>query len=382
MKNSYSVKTILRTDKKKKDGTCPLNYRIILNGKSVRLPVGVSLKTADWDKENDCPKGKNLAKLKEKLGKREREFKDFMLDCELGEKPLNLTVIKEFYKGGTKKDFYIHFDEFCKRKFKTLKPGTQYHYRLLRKQLKEFQSDLYLNDIDYRFLTQFFQYLSETKGVGESGIGTRRKTLSCALEEFLRLGLIKQNHCKKIKKIKEKERTEFLTTLELKAFLTVDLEINNMARGLNLTRDMFLFSCYTGLRYSDVINLKKGQIIKGKIEIVMQKTDKKIEIPLNKYAKEILNRFKDRKIGERIFPSRSNVSVNRDLKFIARMAKINKRVSFHTARHTFGSTLANNKVQPFYIMRLMGHSDYRMTNRYVNADSEMITKAMAGVNFE
>lgn len=382
MRNSYSVKTILRTDKKKQDGTCPLNYRIIINGKLLRLPVGKSLKINEWDKDNDCPKGKNLKKLKDNLEKREMDFKNFMLDCELGDKPLNITTVKEFYRtSGDKKDFYDYFDEFCKRKFKTIKPGTQYHYLLLRKQLKEYQPNLYLKDIDYRFLTNFFFYLSEVKGVGESGIATRRKTLVCALEEFIKLKLIKENPCKEIPKPKENERDEFLSISELKEFSQVDLNFGAMAKGLNITRDLFLFSCYTGLRYSDVIELKKDDVQKNKIEVVMQKTNKKVEIPLNTKAKEILGRYKSRKIGERVFPFRCNVSVNRDLKFIARRAKINKRVSFHTGRHTFGSTLANSNVQPFYIMKMMGHADVRMTNRYVNSTSQMITDAMKSVNF-
>ncbi len=381
MKNSYSVKTILRTDKKKIDGTCPLNYRIILNGKSVRLPVGVSLKVNEWDKEIDYPKGKKFIKLKKKLQKRENEFEEFIMNCELSDKSLNLTVIKEFFKGGGNKDFYVYFDEFCKRKFKTIKPGTQYHYLLLRKQLKEFQSDLYLKDIDYPFLTKFFFYLSEKKGVGESGIGTRRKTLVCALGEFVKQGLIKNNPCKDIPRTKEKERDEFLTTSELKEFSQVDLNIGALAKGLELTRNLFLFSCYTGLRYSDVMNLKKEEVQKDTIEIIMQKTNKKVEIPLNKLAKEILKKFKNNKIYTEVFPFRSNVSVNRDLKFIAKRAKIEKRVSFHTARHTFGSMLANSNIQPFYIMKLMGHSDMRTTKRYINSDLEMISKVMKAVKF-
>ena len=382
MKNSYSVKTILRTDKKKKDGTCPLNYRIILNGKLLRLPVGQSLKVSEWDKNNSCPKGKELVKLKKKLKKRENEFDEFMMDCELAGSPLNISVVKEYYRlKGKKKNFYTYFDEFCKRKFKTIKPGTQYHYLLLRKQLKKYQPDLYLNDVDYKFLTKFFHYLSEEKSVGDSGIATRRKTLICVLEEFVKLKLIKENPCKEIPRPKENERDEFLSIPELKDFSQVDLNIGSMASGLNLTRDLFLFSCYTGLRYSDVINLKKKDVQKDRIEIVMQKTNKKVEVPLTKKAREILKQYKSRKIGEQVFPFRCNVSVNRDLKFIARRAKINKRVSFHTGRHTFGSTLANSNVQPFYIMKLMGHADVRMTNRYVNSNSQMISEAMSTVNF-
>jgi integrase len=192
---------------------------------------------------------------------------------------------------------------------------------------------------------------------------------------------MKENPCKEIPRPKENERDEFLSLSELKKISELNLNIGSMAEGLNLTRDLFLFSCYTGLRYSDVINLQKDEVKKDRIEIVMQKTSKKVEIPLNKKAKEILRRFKGRKFSEQVFPFRSNVSVNRDLKFIARRAKINKRVSFHTGRHTFGSTLAENDVQPFYIMKMMGHSDVRMTNRYVNSDSRIITKAMNKVNF-
>lgn len=382
MKNSYSVKTILRTDKKKKDGNCPLNYRIILNGKLLRLPVGEALRPSDWDKGKECPKGKKLVRLAKLIKRRENQFEEFMMDCELADRPLNISVLKEFYRtSGDKKDFYDHFDEFCKRKFKSVKPGTQYHYLLLRKQLKEYQPNLYMSDIDYKFLTKFFHYLSEEKNIGKSGIGTRRKTLVCVLEEFIKLKLIKENPCKEIPRPKEKERDEFLSISELKEFSQVDLDIGSMAKGLNLTRDLFLFSCYTGLRYSDVVNLRKDEVQKDRIEIVMQKTNKKVEIPLNKKAREVLKKYKSGKIGEHVFPFRCNVSVNRDLKFIARRAKVNKRISFHTGRHTFGSTLANSNVQPFYIMKLMGHADVRMTNRYVNSTSQMITDAMNSANF-
>lgn len=381
MKLTYSVKTILRKDKIKADGECPLNYQIILNGKLLRLPVGVSLKAEDWDKKQACPKGKKLSRLKDKLELREAEFLEFILNCEITKRPLNFNVIKEFYKGEGKKDFYTYFDEFCKRKFKIIKKGTQAHYLLFRKQLKEYRPDLYIDDINYKFLIEYFFYLSEVKGIGNSGIGTRRKTFVCVLEEFVRMDLIKKNPCKQIKRPKEKVRDEFLTPEEIMKFTKVDLDFGTLTYGLNLTRDLFLFSCFTGLRFSDVYDLRKDQIVKGSIELIMQKTEKRIRIPLNDQALEILNKYGYRKSVKRIFPTRENVSVNRDLKIIAGLAKINKRVSFHTARHTFGSTLDLNNVRPSLIMKLMGHGDLRMTGRYLNSDKEMLDNAIKSVTF-
>ncbi|MCH4821682.1 Arm DNA-binding domain-containing protein [Gramella lutea] len=129
MKYSYSVKTILRKDKTKKDGTCPLYYQIILNSDLLRLPVGKSLKPTDWDSKKSYPKGMKLSKLKRNLEKREQSFKDFITDCELQDKDISLEMIKNFYNGSGTKDFYVHFEKFCKKKFRTIKPGTQYHYK-------------------------------------------------------------------------------------------------------------------------------------------------------------------------------------------------------------------------------------------------------------
>lgn len=193
--------------------------------------------------------------------------------------------------------------------------------------------------------------------------------------------LIKNNPWKQIKRPKEKERDEFLTPEEILDFSKVELDFGALTYGLNLTRDLFLFSCFTGLRFSDVYDLNKEQIIKGSIELIMQKTDKKIRIPVNDEAMEILEKYGFRKSGKRIFPTRENVSVNRDLKIIAGIAKINKRVSFHTARHTFGSTLDLNNIRPSLIMKLMGHGDIRMTSRYMNSNSEMLDNAMKSVKF-
>lgn len=375
----------MRKDKKRNDGTYPLNYLIIFNSQNLKLSAKHYLPLNEWDFEKNAPKGIGNSILKKKLQNEEKTIYNHLLEIELSGKPLTKELIKEKCSGGnTKKDFFYHFDEYCKKKFRTIEEGTQYHYDLFRKQLKEYRTNIDLEEIDLKFIEDFLYHLATEKKVGVSGIATRRKTFSAVLNKFVIDKLIKENPCKHIKLQKEKERNDFLTSKEIENIRNADLKMGNLTNGLNLTRKLFLFSCYTGLRYSDVMNLKKENIIDyKKIVIEVKKTKRVLEIPLNSWAIKLLISLKinSKKPKELIFEGRENVSVNRDLKFIARIAKINKRLTFHVARHSFGSMLAKNGIQPFYIMKLMGHKDIRMTERYVNSDEEILTNVMKTVNF-
>jgi len=383
MSTSRTVKTILRRDKKKANGYYPLYYQIIFNSQVLKLPVGISLKPKDWDKTKNCPKGNVL--LTKKLEKKGQDIKNFIDKCDLQGKVVTKTIIKEFYNGkDCKNDFYYHFDKFTQKKFKVIKKGTQSHYVLLRKQMKEFKSVLLIHQIDYSLINDFFFHLSHFKNIGVSGLATRRKNLITVLEEFKRLGLIEKNYCKEIPRFKEKARTTFLTKSEIEQISSADLDIGTLTDGLNLTRDKFLFSCYTGLRYSDVESLSVEEIKQNRVVKVTQKTGAEVIIPLNEKAIFILKKYNfGKKIGF-LFPRRCNVSVNRDLKLISRIALIDKakNITFHVARHTFGSTLAIEGVQPFHIMKLMGHTDIRTTSRYVNIDNNILEEVMKKVCFD
>src|SRR5690606_9451420 len=108
------------------------------------------------------------------LEQEKRRIEDFLLELRIAKIPITKEVIKERYYGKTSThDFYYHFDEFCQRKFLEIREGTQNHYILLRKQLKEYKPNLLLSELNFRFFEDFFYYLRATKGVGESGIGTR-----------------------------------------------------------------------------------------------------------------------------------------------------------------------------------------------------------------
>lgn len=388
MKNSYSVKVIIRSDKPIRAGICPLHYLVIVNSKKMKLSSGHCIHLSHWDSVKGLPRGLSNATLRKKLEQEVRKINDILLEIDMSGKPMTRELIREKYLGTNDekatRDFYYHFDEFCKKKFLEISEGTSNHYSLLKKQLKEYKPNLLLDEMDYKFFDNFFYYLRTVKGVGKSGIGTRRKTLICTFNEFIRLGLVKDNHCKKTDRPKENPVEVFLTEKEIQSIVDADLNIGAYTNGLKLTRDLFLFSCFTGLRYGDVMNLKRENIFDNGSRIIMitQKTKRKLEVPINRDAKLLLMKNKYMIKKGFIFPRRTNVSVNRDLKIIATIAGIYKKVTFHVGRHSFGSILAKQGAHACFIMKLMGHSDIKMTSRYVNSDEETLKEIMFNVNFK
>lgn len=387
MKFSYSVKTKIRKDKRKIDGTCPLYHQIIFNSQVLKLPISnISLKLEQWDEKSQSANRKFnfYKKLNRALSKSRERLEDFLYSCWVDEVVLTKKLVKEFYYGVDQKknDFYHHFDQFYARKATEIRKGTLAHYALLRKQLKEFRSEITLTEVDYPFIDDFFHFLKTEKRVGPSGIAMRRKNLVTTFEYFIKKGLVESNPAKEYKKPKENIREEFLSLNEIKRIEELNLDIGNRSYGYNLSRDIFLFTCYTGLRFGDVVTLKTKHIKKNTIEKRMIKTNSLVKVPLVVKAQRILTKYIDKKdMQKNIFPFRSNVSINRDLKDIARWANIDQRVSHHTGRHTFGSNLAMQGVQPFYIMKVMGHRDVRMTERYVNSDVNALKEAFSEIVF-
>lgn len=389
MRNSFSVKTILRKDKCKIDDANkhPLYYQIIFKNGKTKFPSGKHVNINQWDEKKRIVKDSLLKNI---LIKEENRIYNILLEMDNNDEEFTIETIKNKVKGNViekiNTDFYHHFDEFFKIKFGLgeLSDGTKYHYELFRKQLKEYKSKIYLSEINTKFIDDFIYYLKTEKGVGNSGIGTRIKCFSAVLNKFVIDELISNNPCKNVKRPKENKRDTFLNREDLKKLVSANLKLGNLTKGLELTCKLFLFSCYTGLRYSDVMNLKKENIIENaKIKTVMLKTKREVTVFLNDYSLTILKstNLKSKKDGDFVFERRENVSVNRDLKLIAKLSKINKLLTFHVARHTFGSILAINKTPINIIKEQMGHSDIRVTQIYMNSDEETSRIAMNSVKF-
>ncbi len=154
----------------------------------------------------------------------------------------------------------------------------------------------------------------------------------------------------------------------------------------SLYPDWFVFSCYTGLAYNEISKLQKKHIIKGFdgelwIEMVREKTQKNIAVPLLPQAKELIDKYADDN-SEEVFDVCSNQRYNSYLKEIASILGINKRLTTHTARKTFASTvLLYNDVPMEIVSELLGHSSISITmDSYGKVVKKKVGMAMKRLN--
>jgi site-specific recombinase XerD len=155
---------------------------------------------------------------------------------------------------------------------------------------------------------------------------------------------------------------------------------------LQQVRDIFIFSCYTGLAYIDAINLKPSDIRKGIdgtdwIFTARQKTNMPVQVPILSKASENISKYKDNpraKTSGTVFPVISNQKLNSYLKEIADLCNISKNLTFHLARHTFATTVTlTNGVPIESVSKMLGHTDIRTTQIYAKVVEMKISEDMA-----
>lgn len=373
---NFSVKAILRKDKKRIDGTCPINYRVTINSNVLKLSSGEYCEENKWNPKEGIFKGSKSSYENSLLDNEMSRIKDYLREQRSIGAYLDIELVKSFYSTNDSDDFYEYYDKFCEKKFLELSEGTQYHYVILRKRLKQYKKEIKLSQINLSFIEKFDSFLSTKFNTGNSGRWSRHKNLKAVLGNALKNNLIKKNPYDGFKLTQEETKIDYLNPTELMLIEKIRFSNFPKGEGLNLTRDMFLFSTYTGLRYSDVTGLSKKDILDNEtISMRMQKTKNIVKVPITNKAQIILKKYCSSGT-ECIFPNRCNVTVNRDLKTIASLCKIKKKVHFHMARHTFASTMANSDVNSFKIMKLLGHKDIKMTQRYVDNSVEDLSKML------
>lgn len=184
----------------------------------------------------------------------------------------------------------------------------------------------------------------------------------------------------------EETEREYLTVEELEEIAKVVLPPEK--QHLQKVMDMFCFSCYTGLRFSDVSALRKDSIIVEdnitKLVLRMKKTNQDIKLPLSKLFNgkgiEIINKYiePDRNY---IFDDITNQYANRCLKEIAKIANLDKLVTFHVSRHTTATVLLNKGMQMTTVQKVLGHKKLQTTQIYAKVMDKTIERELDAMVF-
>ena len=273
-------------------------------------------------------------------------------------------------------------------------PATLVKYDRTYRRLEEFMkakykvSDIALREIDHKFVTDFEFYLRTVSRCNENTTGK-------FMQIFRKIVLIAKNngwitidpfanyhiHMKAVDR-------GYLTEQELERILQKDFD----SRRLEQVRDVFIFSCFTGLSYVDVRNLTKENVVTsfdGKLwlQLHRQKTSTAVSLPLLKTPLAILKKYEDKLPDGRLLPVSSNQKLNSYLKEIADVCGIKKNLTFHLARHTFATTTTLAKGVPIEtVSKMLGHTNIkttqiyaRITNDKIREDMEMLAGKLEGI---
>ena len=387
----FSILFSIRESKARKNGNTPIEVTITVNGERCSFSTGKQIKVTSWDKNRQLVKGKDeeatslnnyLKSVRAKLYEKEAELLDrgFIITAQLlydayfdkveclKERSL-LSVLEE------------HNTERKAMVGKTVAPATYWIFEYTGRLLREFilkkynREDLYLRELNIGFIQGFHSFLLSEKKMGQNSCTKHLKFLKKLLNLAVANSYISYNPVNAYKVEREPVEVDFLDEEELRKIINFDTPLPRLERA----KDMFLFGCFTGLSYIDIKTLTPEHFEKdntGRIWIKKRrvKTGVLSRIPLLPIAKLILDKYKG---GEKLLPIQDPADINKYLKDIAILCGINKRICFHTSRHTFASTitLANN-ISLEVVSKMLGHTNTRMTAHYAKLIDKCIGEQM------
>ena len=391
VRSSFSILFFIRESKARKSGKAPIELMITVNGERCPLSTGKQVPIDKWDKVKQQVKGKDeeaqslnnyLKAIKAKLYQKEAELLDrgFIITAEL---------LRDAYfdkvESLKEKTLFEVFEEHNQEQEKLVGNGVSkatywisvYTVRLLKEfvQQKYKREDLYLRELNLNFIQSFHSFLRIDKGMAQNSSTKHLKLLKKIVNLAVANSYMTTNPFITYKIEREPVEIDFLDEEELRKIINFDTPLPRLERA----KDMFLFGCFTGLSYIDIKTLAPEQFEKdstGRIWIKKRrvKTGVLSRIPLLPIAKLILDKYKG---GEKLLPIQDPADINKYLKDIAILCDIKKRITFHTSRHTFASTvtLANN-ISLEVVSKMLGHTNTRMTTHYAKLIDKCIGEQM------
>lgn len=418
----------LRQDKVNRKGEHPLSFIIRVAGQKRKIGTGVKLQPELWDNVNQKiinPTQKLKVQLQKSYGDtiitknqliqyQEELFSlvnrvktlesKFLYEGISYSADMIVEALKSSVSAKTKKEdpsnlVYDFVDRYIQEHELTRVKGSLVVYKSLKKHLKNYEAKtrtkIRFEKIDYNFMQAFQNHLigweevHETTGklktLNNITIAKQLSTLKTFLGYAKRQGIKVNEGYKDFSIKKDKLEVIALTQNELDLLFNYNLSLN---KRLDQVRDVFCFSCVTGFRFSDLQQLKREHIKDMEIRLTIKKTKEPSIVPLNKYSKAILEKYRDLASP---LPMISNQKFNKYVKELCKLAEIDDPIeiirykgatkqstiyrkhdliSAHTGRKTFATLSLEKGIPAETVMKITGHADYKSFQRYIKVTEE------------
>ncbi len=354
-----------------RQGMALVQVEAYLKNKKKYFSTGVYLKPEQWDTARCVvKKHPNADALNHWIQQYATEIEKKELDMWRQGKRISLESLKDGLSGNSNPASFLHF---FKQEVENsmLKNSSKSNHLSTLALLGEFKKDLCFADLTFEFITSFECFL-RSKGYHINTIAKHMKHLKRQVNIAINKDYMEMREYAfrkyKIKTVANKHT--HLTPEELERLEY--LPLMGKAAKYRKTLDAFLFCCYTGIRYSDFINLSSDNIVEIYRETWLVyrtvKTDTEVRLPLfllfDGKALGILDKYKD--APDCFYQLKNNSNVNKELIMLARLANLGKKISFHTARHTNATLLIYKGVNITTVQKLLGHKNLKTTQVYAD----------------
>ncbi|EOZ95348.1 putative transposase [Indibacter alkaliphilus LW1] len=394
--NTFGIQFIMRLNKAK-NNKAPIFVRITVDGDRKEISLKRWINVNDWNNQKGMAKGtrEEIKSLNHYLESIKAQMVENYQKLKIQKKLVTADAIKDMFLGIDDKEYSLKkLMEYHNEKFKDkLAWGTMKNYHTTQKYILKFiesnfkRSEIYLSELRYKFIIDFEVYLlnhvptDHQRRLTNNGAMKHLERLKKMIAFAVKMEWLNKDPFRRFKLKFKKVDRGYLDENELKV---MEQKRFSMER-LSYVRDIFVFSCYTGLAYIDIMNLTPENLSQGLdgefwISTSRQKTDTPVKIPVLPKAYEIIEKYRNspRSIEKgSLLPSISNQKLNSYLKEIADVCGIKKNLTFHLARHTFATTITLlNGVPIETVSKMLGHNKIATTQIYARVVEQKVSQDM------
>jgi len=395
--NTFGIQFVIRLPKQQKNDQATVFARISVNGRRCEISLKKKVNPQNWDDAKGKARGTRdeIRKLNEHIERVRTLIADGYHELVQQKKVVTVDAVKSLFLGADDNEItLIKLGEYHNTEMKDkLADGTMKNYYTTQKYIAKFlkekyhRNDINLAELNYKFILDFESFLSKhqpkdhQKPLHNNGIMKHIERLCKMVNMAVTMDWLAKDPFSKYKQHFDKVERFCLTKEELSAIENKKFTIER----LMVVKDLFLFSCYTGLAYIDTMNLNAGNIVKGIdgndwLITSRKKTNTDVRIPLLPQAEALIKKYQDHPKAVShgtLFPVISNQKMNAYLKEIADLCNINKAITFHIARHTFATTVTlSNGVPIESVSKMLGHTTIRSTQVYAKVVEQKLSEDM------
>lgn len=370
--------------------------RITVAGQQTDLAIGRSVNPENWDQKRKMSKGRSRRdlELNKYLDEVRARFSEIHNTLVRDKKVINPIVMRDLFLGKVEKpkmlcDVFRQANQKRKEEMERgdIVKATYQRWERCISYLEDFfkitmnVEDVPVRDVTSGMLDDFEHFLRISKGCANNAAVRYLRCVKNTIQYALAHKWITDDPFLGKKYQRTYAEREFLTEPELMAMMKLDF--SEMPR-LELVRDTFVFCCFTGLAFCDIKSLQRDNIVKDSdgntwIRKSREKTGELSIIPLLEIPRSIAEKYEDDPIVKAtgvVMPVITNQKMNAYLKEIADLARIQKHLTTHIARHTFASLSLSNHVPMESIQKMLGHSDIKTTQIYAKMQDRTVYEDM------